>query len=313
MREFVVQANLFRPIMNEIFVKYPATVALRNEPPIFAAVDAGEVHFVNALIEVRAELNVKDSKGRTPLTFAAKHGDLPVVTALVHSKADVDLPARGAPALTWAAGEGHFETVKFLVENGAAINVDVNLAWPLLFAAKGNHLDVIRYLIEHDANVNLSGNTLTALALAAKEGHVDVVRLLLEEGAVENLQYATVRGVMGGKVQVVELLLQAMADPNATSDGISTSPSTDEKWTLLMLAAREGDAAMVDLLMNYGADALRENSKGQTAVDLAMGNESVLDRLYMNTDVITYVLGGKRKSEGNDHSSQRGSKVRRVT
>jgi ankyrin repeat protein len=56
----------------------------------------------------------------------------------------------------------------------------------------------------------------------------------------------------------------------------------DDKWrTALMLAARRGDAALIRLLLDAGADAQRRDSEGLSAADHATqsGQTAVLPLL----------------------------------
>ena len=54
--------------------------------------------------------------------------------------------------------------------------------------------------------------------------------------------------------------LDGHLDPNLTNEN---------GWTLLMLAAVEGSPAIGKLLLEHGADAAKQNAKGQTALAIA--------------------------------------------
>ncbi len=119
----------------------------------------------------------------------------------------------------------------------------------------------------------------TALHLAAFFGHADLVAWMLSRGAPVDAIAANstlVRplhsAVVVRSLPVVELLLNAGADPNSTQRG---------GWTPLHAAARNGDLAIVDLLLKKGADVSLRNDAGQTAADLAgtEGHTGVVERL----------------------------------
>jgi ankyrin repeat protein len=63
-----------------------------------------------------------------------------------------------------------------------------------------------------------------------------------------------------GQVEMVRLLLDAGADPSA---------STDDGFTALMAASGEGYAEIVRLLLQSGADVTAQNKRGSTALRLA--------------------------------------------
>lgn len=113
----------------------------------------------------------------------------------------------------------------------------------------------------------------TALMLAAIKGHVELARQLIAAEADVNktgwtpLHYAA-SGTSEHQVAMVQLLLEHHAYIDAASPNGSTP---------LMLAAQYGSQAMVELLLNAGADVQLRNQLGLTAVDFARRS----DRDYM--------------------------------
>lgn len=61
---------------------------------------------------------------------------------------------------------------------------------------------------------------------------------------------------------MIRWLLERGADVNAVRQD-------DLKATALMTAAKAGEVALVELLLEHGADPSLTNSEGQTALDLA--------------------------------------------
>lgn len=128
----------------------------------------------------------------------------------------------------------------------------------------------------------------TALMLAAHHGHLDAVRVLLAAGADVNaaspqgwtaLAKAAYNGeTERGYVEVVAALRDAGAQLDARIFfGI----------TPLMLAAGGGDAAVVEWLINNGADVLAANEGGRTARMMAN------DKFYV--DVINLLTDAERQ------------------
>jgi uncharacterized protein len=124
-----------------------------------------------------------------------------------------------------------------------------------------------------DVNVhNASGET--ALMMAALRGQVTWMRRLLERGAAVHkdgwspIHYAAT----GQEVKAVALLLERGAPVEATSP---------DKDTPLMMAARYGAEASVDLLLARGASAAATNARNLDAVDLARagGRDFLVERL----------------------------------
>lgn len=109
------------------------------------AVEAGAFHSIQALIAHRADVNVKDSRGNTPLFYAGGNAD-------------------------WGVLQNETHIVHLLLQNGAAVNVRNNAgATPLLHAAEGQHREAFEALLEAGARVDVRKNDgTTALHLAVK-------------------------------------------------------------------------------------------------------------------------------------------------
>ena len=111
---------------------------------------------VNHLIENGADLRVKDKKGLSILTHAARTGNLNVVKNLVGHSADVhDRSPRGITALYAAAINGHTDIAAFLIEHGAEIDARLNDGeTPLMAAVWNGQVDMVELLIRNGANVH---------------------------------------------------------------------------------------------------------------------------------------------------------------
>lgn len=109
---------------------------------------------------------------------------------------------------------------------------------------------------QHDEN---------ALMMASLKGHAVLVRRLIERGAQVNksgwtpLHYAA-SNENPQSVEIARLLLEHHAYIDAASPN-GTTP--------LMMAAHYGLPALVDLLLEEGADPLLRNQQGMTAIDFA--------------------------------------------
>tara|TARA_B100000482_G_scaffold130249_1_gene94849 strand:+ start:83 stop:910 length:828 start_codon:yes stop_codon:yes gene_type:complete len=141
--------------------------------------------------KIKAHL-VKIGKGRTtePMYWAAKHGNIPAVRALL--KVWAGHPHYQTAVLRIAAGNDHASLVKFLIEAGADVNVRASNVNPgsasmhtaLYAAADRGHTLVVMELIKAGADVNIASSTdCTPLYLAASRGHDDIVALLIQAGA----------------------------------------------------------------------------------------------------------------------------------
>ena len=96
-------------------ISYPA----RNVEAEFAARNGHEA-VVKLLLEKGAELETKNTDGRTPLSYAARNGHEAVVELLLEKGAELETKDKdGETPLSYAARNGHEAVVKLLLEKGA--------------------------------------------------------------------------------------------------------------------------------------------------------------------------------------------------
>lgn len=88
-----------------------------------------------------------DTRGATPLIYAAFGGYAEIVRQLINKGADVNKKSRdGYTALMWAAHNGHLETVRLLLDNGADDTLRHEGKTALDYATERFHDDVIKCL-----------------------------------------------------------------------------------------------------------------------------------------------------------------------
>lgn len=111
----------------------------------------------------------------------------------------------------------------------------------------------------------------TSLHIAAMKGKIDEMRSLIEEGAdlnaKDNAGWTPLHEACNhGHIDAVQELLRA---------GVLVNTPGYEDETALMDAVLNGHFEIVELLLQNGADASLRNSRGQTALDLALDDEIV--------------------------------------
>jgi ankyrin repeat protein len=178
------------------------------------------------------------------MVTATEQGAAVVVKSLIEQGDDVNMTLRLTP-LHLAAEQGNLEIVDLLLGGGAAVNARDHFGRvPLFRAIKRDRREVVWRLVEAGADpLARADDGTTLLFLAARNEDLDLVRWLLDNGA----------------------------DVNAVLP-------EERRFTALMNAVAKSSKAMVELLLEHGADPSIANDKGETALDLA-DSDAIADLL----------------------------------
>uniref|UniRef100_A0A7N5P8M8 Ankyrin repeat and SOCS box containing 3 n=1 Tax=Ailuropoda melanoleuca TaxID=9646 RepID=A0A7N5P8M8_AILME len=172
-----------------------------------------------------------------------------------------------------AAREGNVKVLRKLLKKGHSIDVADNRGWmPIHEASYHNSVECLRMLIHADSSENYiktkTFEGFCALHLAASQGHWKIVQILLEAGA----------------------------DPNATTLeettplflGANVNCQALDKATPLFIAAQEGHTKCVELLLSSGADpdlyCNEDNWQLPIHAAAQMGHTKILDLLIPLTN-----------------------------
>jgi ankyrin repeat protein len=153
------------------------------------AATKGYAPLLKLLHQAKANLDIKNSAGMTPMMWAAHSGHLPCVQFLVEQGAKIEHRNNGFnhSSLRIAASNGHAEVVSYLLNAGANVDaVDLHGQTSLIqiSGSKACQATVMQLLIDHGANIDAQDNLgQTALITATLVINTDVVKLLLKNGA----------------------------------------------------------------------------------------------------------------------------------
>jgi uncharacterized protein len=209
--------------------------------PLWTASLNGSAAMVRRLLEAGADANAKLLLGETPLMVAARSGHTEVVRLLVDKRADVNTrAARKQTALMWAVAQKHPDVVAILLSHGADVHARSDV-WTNVQAVPPHGQLEYNRAIPHGAD--------TPLMFAARVGDLASARLLVAAGANVNDEdawgiSATTLAAHSGFRELVDFLLEAGADANASKAGFSA----------LHEAILRRDARMAGTLLAHGAD-----------------------------------------------------------
>ena len=248
-----------------------------------------------------------DSGGFTPLLYAARENCMACVDVLLKNKADIDLPdPDGVSPLLVAILNANWDLAKQLVAAGADVNQwDIFGEAPLFTAidlrnkvdggrvsidplntTKG--LSVVNLLLEHGADPNMQlffkpanvrGTTnvrgATPLIRAANNGDLEVVKILLEHGADATIATADrqtpIHAAIAGRaaepqaLELIRTLQKAGTDVNVMA--LVNHPEEIRGGTALHYAVRKRYKEVIKLLASFHIDMNAVDQDGLSALD----------------------------------------------
>lgn len=225
-----------------------ATTSLVLAAPIHEAAVKGDAKKIAAILAADpAQVNAKDRFGNTPLHWAAFHGQLAAVKALLDAGADVKAKNNYGPFLpgdlsSVFGSNNHQDPVVLLQVHGINTADMQNGYTPLdlaLFASK--HKEIVELLLAKGADVNAQASSgATPLFWAVMREQKDDLLTLLAKGANVNLADAYGDTVLDCALHLqygslVPILVEHGADVNAIDQSMHRPLSyalgmDDTKW-----------------------------------------------------------------------------------
>lgn len=177
---------------------------------------------------------------------------------------------------------GITETVKRLINDGADINQTnkygntpiISCINKMKYQKKNNDLydtELFDFLVEKGANLSVSNNNGgTAFSAAIQQKNDDIAMRLVELGA--SIEYVNYDGVsllslaaVNDCIQVARHLIKSGHDVKSLDDG-------GEECLFYALCSTEGSRAMIELMLNNGADVNAISTSGLTPLMSATAN-----------------------------------------
>ncbi len=228
------------------------------------------------------------SKSHNALAIAAHEGHIDVVETLIELRANVDIKnIAGNSPLLFASGRGHFTIVDHLIRVKADVNARNNEGYtPLGVAFLGGHANVANLLIAANASLREThiGAYGAAIFSAAQEGNTQAIQMLLDAGARLDIrnnsgQALSTVAAQYGHMDVVRMLNKASSRPQKHCEIAKNNVSSDSALankSLIRSLSSEAKALDIRNLLIRKASVNFVDDEGNTPLHIAATHNHVI-------------------------------------
>jgi uncharacterized protein len=163
--------------------------------PLVVAIEWGDIHVVQSMLEAGADANLRLGDGISPFSLSIQYKRPEVSKMLIDHGVDcVSGGSIGLTPLHLAATYGDAPLVQKLVTCGAKVGARDANGWTPLHTAAANSddADIVKALLSAGSDINAVGGGVTPIVLSVAGKHQNVTKLLIASGA--DLTFRTSNG-----------------------------------------------------------------------------------------------------------------------
>ncbi|MYD97619.1 MAG: hypothetical protein F4X98_09565 [Gammaproteobacteria bacterium] len=253
----------------------PETMTPGGESVVMTAARTGDPAAVGVLLAAGADPNVPNEAGQTALMWAGAANNAAAVAALVDGGADLDARTpKGLDALMFAVRGGRHEATEALLDAGADIAGTMETGENALELALVNtHWDIANLLLDRGADPN-----------QADAGYTALHRIAVQRQIIRGVVYSEEATISIGSLDILMDLVKKMIAGGMDVDARMAKDRLKEQRfvnmrdvlfrvgaTAFLLAAKEADLELMELLLEAGADPTLATLDGTTPLMVAAG------------------------------------------
>jgi ankyrin repeat protein len=141
-------------------------------------------------------------------------------------------------------------------------------------------VDILHWLLDHGADMNLQNKSLFApIHGVVQSGEIEALKMLIEYNidvhirsvyGISLLHLAAIAWTQHNQVDVMQVLLDHGANPNARDDDNATPLHHSSWWEKDNITGRKGTVEGTRWLLKHGAIIDAEDNEGRTPLQLAL-------------------------------------------
>jgi len=247
-------------ILKEIATKYHNYNSL-----LIGAFESNNIELIDFLLLEGADINHKDEKGNSVLSYAAENGNIQNLKMCIEKyKQNINLQNNeGQTPLMLACNNKHIDAVNYLIGKGALLEIrDNNGQTALFYSVSDNTGQLFNSLIQSNANAIAKDNSKSSVLMEAtkKENHKIIEYYLLRNLIVhdkDNKSNSAFQYLIANNNHLSPIVLSFLdkgADINAKS--------TDNGKSLMYYAINSNSLSKIKELITLGASIQATNDKG---------------------------------------------------
>ena len=279
---------------------------VNGESPFFVAVQAGNIEAMNILIENKADVNMKDNRGRTPMDYIVQSIDMTRrLLETSHARMDdaEDLNAQldhlmQVKYTLWTNGGKQSEHLASELTSEMANEYSerrkIAMENELIEAIVSDNQEAVLQLIESGVDLNAKREGGFPLS---KEREMAFMEDFQPMGCTPTRYPDLLHvAVEHSNPEIVKMMIEA---------GAHSIETNEYGQTILHIASMNGNAEMMQVLVQSGLDPNVLNEQGETPLDVFdKGNISILPNLADREEKIDLLQssGFKRSNEPEDQN-----------
>lgn len=241
------------------------------------AANKGNIEIVNYLIAKGSDINLEDSHGTTPITFALSAGQKNTAIYDAFFKAGLDVKKKyrdGASLLLLAIpNDKDLTLTNYFVSKGLSLkDTDNKGNTAFNYAARSGNIEFLKTLLQKGVKATDNAIIIAAQGSRREANTIEVFKYLVDDLKLK----PTVISADGETV-----LHSLVRKPNQTeiinyfiSKGVDVNKADNDGNTALINAASGRDTEALELLLSKVKDVNVQNAKGESALSVAIQSGS---------------------------------------